>query len=179
MSIETEIGFEPAILETRNLASAIKRRYQQIGLEKEYTDQVTATPDPTLAEHRFVWVDDTKEVMTGYIPYLVTATGDHTDFILQKETDSLEDLATKIVSTHPEFALIDAELKGHLRGSDLIPLIRAKDPSIKCIGFSSIHKDVMHEFMEKGAVGSVPKLGPMDMVIRNLSDFVKSQSIIN
>ena len=164
MSIETEIGFEPAISEPA-LLSAINRRYKALGL-KELPNPVNMAPDPNMSGRRILWVEDNRDIVEIQLQFYVAATNDNMDVIL-KTTETIEEMADKIVSMHPEFVLLDGNLQG-FDGCDLIPLILAKDPSIKCIGYSNSSESspVSREFIEKGAIGAVQKMGIPSQAIK-------------
>jgi DNA-binding NarL/FixJ family response regulator len=180
MSMETETGLEPTITyDTAALYPAVNRRYREVGINTEYSKPIDTMLDPALAEHSFAWVDDQKPIMEGYIPHFVAATGDRTNFVLQGEEDTLELLADKVAASHPDFVLLDGLLLNGLKGADLIPLILQRDPNIKCIGFSSTTPDVLNEFMSRGAIGAIPKMGDIKHIFESLAETVKNQSVFH
>ncbi len=178
MSIETEIGFEPKTAKLDRELSTLNKKLRQLGLSE--LPRLPEIPEGVnLSQYHIAWVEDSIDAIQIQLPYYTAATEGKMDVVF-KTTETIEEIADRVVSVHPEFVLVDGNL-GDFYGADLVPLILQRDPKIKCIGYSadSGAGDVAREFRAKGAIGAVQKMGVPSEVIKNVSKFINQYSSLN
>ncbi len=136
-----------------DLKNLITEAYKKLEYEGDDFEVPEMTNVEALKGKKLIYIDDTKDLFRLYGKYLIAATGKEVGFILY-EGQNFADLAKEIASQSPDVVLIDAELVNNIanaraNGADLVPFIKAENPDIMCIGFSS--SQVEDEFRRQGA----------------------------
>ena len=76
--------------------------------------------------------------------------------VLHPEGESAAALIERIVNLSPEIILLDGNLAGEVRGTQMVPTLHARMPGVKIIGFSSA-ESLSVTFMKVQADGFVFK----------------------
>lgn len=104
---------------------------------------------------KILLVDDADVVFRAFVPALMAVTSGSAIFLKVRDEGALE-LANLIVSQSPGIVLMDGELSDHLRGFEVVKVLKVLRPDMTCIGFSSA-EGFREAFMRAGATGFVEK----------------------
>lgn len=108
-----------------------------------------------LQNKTIVMVDDLKEVLAGFAPYLIVASNEKSSFI-QHTDQELDQLVEEILKRNPDILISDFHLSGGIKGEQLMQALKQNNFSGQMIGCSS---DTRSEafFLRAGAVGVIDK----------------------
>jgi CheY-like chemotaxis protein len=118
-------------------------------------ESTLATLSPRFKGKRIALVDDRQDVMDVFIP-LLEENGAIAVRLLHPEGEKSAELIDRIVQAKPNILLLDGNLAGEVRGTQMVPTIKARLPETKIIGFSSA-ESMSVVFMKVEADGFVFK----------------------
>ncbi len=115
----------------------INRTLEEFGHMEACTDlPVLAKGCEFLANRRLVVVDDVQVALSAFIPAFTLATNGQARFLLH-DRQSLIRLAEEVLQMRPYAVLIDGQLAGNARGTELACLMRKLGYKGFLVGFSS------------------------------------------
>ncbi|OGJ55645.1 hypothetical protein A2706_00050 [Candidatus Peribacteria bacterium RIFCSPHIGHO2_01_FULL_51_35] len=124
-------------MDSASLLSKAKQLAKELKIPL-HTQTMPTVPDSCASLHgkKILFVDDDPHVISVFLLPLLAATDGNAGFVLHR-TETIEELAEKILAQQPEIVLIDEYLATSLHGHDLLKAILTKNSTIRCIGFSS------------------------------------------
>ncbi|OGJ58891.1 hypothetical protein A2635_01675 [Candidatus Peribacteria bacterium RIFCSPHIGHO2_01_FULL_51_9] len=121
------------------LLERINEALEQLGSTARYKKIPDASPGcESLKGKRITMVDDSKNVLEGFIPELMVATGGLASLIYQQK-QTVNELVEEALATSSDAILMDYMLRGFY-GDTVVRKLKEKNPSLLCIGFSSTEK---------------------------------------
>lgn len=137
------------------LLETINTSIEKIGMDSNVS-QIPVLPVETqvLKGKKIVYVDDVKNLLSFFTPYLVTATGEEI-FLIEYKNEKLDELVKNILSFKPEIILLDYNLSRELKGGEVFSKLKEKEFEGIVIGFSTLeYKD---SFLNSGVDSFVSK----------------------
>ncbi len=102
-----------------------------------------------------IMVDDAKDILNTFAPYLIIATNGKTYFI-EYTNQKFNDLIQQIMEHNPDIIIMDYNLSENLKGAAVIRKLREQNFTGETVGFSSDSRTAK-EFIDAGAKGVVDK----------------------
>ncbi len=109
----------------------------------------------TLKDKRVLMVDDIVGVLEQFVPDLVIATDGKASF-LQYVKQPADELVSEMLAGNPDIILLDYNLSGDLKGTEIAGLLIQKGYAGKIVGFSS-EGSTVKEFNKVGVSSCIEK----------------------
>lgn len=119
------------------LLECINHALKDMGSTMRYKKIPDAFPGcESLKGKHITMVDDSNRVLEGFLAELMVATGGCAQFIYQ-QGQTVDELVNEVLATNSDVILMDYMLQEY-HGDTVVRRIREKNPSLLCIGFSSM-----------------------------------------
>ncbi|MCA9373813.1 hypothetical protein KC725_01495 [Candidatus Peregrinibacteria bacterium] len=131
----------------------------------------------SLGQYSFVLIDDDLHNHVTFVPGLI-AHGREATGILYRGNISLEEILEQLQEFHPDFVLVDNDLRRNMSGPQIVGALNGLLPETQFIGFSDNRSptNLKKQFREAGAIGYVEKrnlgIDDVQMTIESLAEFI-------
>ncbi len=148
------------LLSDQELVEAVNRDLESVGSPAQINQKALENTLTRIGDHeeligkRIVFVDDSQIALFSMVLFFTIATQGQAKYV-HHSNQNREELTRNILDQNPDLVMMDYALAVGIKGTEIIERLKAAQPELKIIGFSSMYHD--DDFARAGAVTSLHK----------------------